>query len=73
MPQVLKRHPHLANPDAHVGDGISLTGGKFDFTDFSETEMSLEGVMFYSSDPASDGYVLTPEGTTVRKPAHDDD
>jgi hypothetical protein len=35
--------------------------------------MSLEGVMFYSSDPASDGYVLTPEGTTVRKPAHDDD
>ena len=30
MPQVLKRHPHLANPDGHVGDGISLTGGKFD-------------------------------------------
>jgi len=33
----------------------------------------LEGVMFYSSDPATPGYVLTPEGTTVRKPAHDDD
>ena len=24
-------------------------------------------------DPASDGYVLTPEETTVRKPAADDD
>ncbi len=73
MPQVLKKHPHLANPDGHVGDGISLSGGKFDFTNFEENEMSLEGVMFYSTDPASDGYVLTPEGTTVRKPAADDD
>src|SRR5215213_9031039 len=73
MPQVLKKHPHLANPDGHVGDGISLTGGKFDFTDFSETEMSLEGVMFYSTDPASGGYVLTPKGTTVRKKAADDE
>src|SRR5215204_2811232 len=26
MPQVLKKHPHLANPDGHMGDGISLTG-----------------------------------------------
>ncbi len=50
MPQVLKRHPHLANPDDHVGDGISLSGGKFDFTNFEENEMSLEGVMFYSTD-----------------------
>jgi uncharacterized protein HemX len=25
--------------------------------------------MFYSTDPASDGYVLTSEGTTVRKTA----
>src|SRR5215211_1805538 len=65
MPQVLKRHPHLANPDGHVGDGISLTGGKFDFTNFKENEMSLEGVMFYSTDPASGGYVLTANGTTV--------
>ena len=71
--QVLKKHPHLANPDGHVGDGISLTGGKFDFTNFKENEMSLEGVMFYSTDPASDGYVLTPKGTTVRKPPADDD
>jgi hypothetical protein len=73
MPQVLKKHPHLANPDGHVGDGISLTGGKFNFTDFSETEMSLEGVMFYSTDPASGGYVLTPKGTTVPRGAPDDD
>jgi hypothetical protein len=65
MPQVLKRHPHLANPDGHVGDGISLTGGKFNFTKFKENEMSLEGVMFYSTDPASRGYVLTPDGHTV--------
>jgi hypothetical protein len=26
-------------------------------------------VMFYSTDPASGGYVLTPEGHTVPKPA----
>jgi hypothetical protein len=69
MPEVLERHPHLAKPDGHVGDGISLTGDGFDFTDFSGNEMSLEGVMFYSTDPASDGYVLTSEGTTVRKAA----
>jgi hypothetical protein len=68
MPEVLKRHLHLANPDGHVGDGISLTVGKFDFTNFKENEMSLEGVMFYSTDPASDwGYVLTPDGHTVPK------
>jgi hypothetical protein len=71
MPEVLERHPHLANPDGHVGDGISLTGGDFNFTDFSENEMSLEGVMFYSTDPASSGYVLTSEGHTVRKRAAD--
>jgi|SRR5215216_5002613 len=76
MPQVLERHPHLTNPDGHVSDGISLTGDKFDFTNFKEGEMSgppYQGVMFYSTDPASGGYVLTPEGTTVRKPAADDD
>ena len=56
-------------PGDHQGDGISLRGGNFNFTDFGESEMSYEGVMFYSTDPASDGYVLTPEGTTVRKTA----
>jgi hypothetical protein len=69
MPEVLERHPHLAKPDGHLGDGISLTGDEFDFTDFSDTEMSMEGVMFYATDPASDGYVLTSAGHTVRKTA----
>ena len=76
MPQVLKKHPHLVNPDGHVSDGISLTGGKFNFKNFKEGEMSgppYQGVMFYSTDPASGGYVLTPKGTTVRKKAADDD
>jgi hypothetical protein len=74
MPQVLERHPHLVNPDGHVSDGISLTEGKFNFTEFKEGEMSgppYQGVMFYSTDPASGGYVLTPEGTTVPRPAPD--
>jgi hypothetical protein len=69
MPEVLERHPHLSKPDGHLGDGISLTGGDFNFTDFSENEMSLEGVMFYSTDPASSGYVLGSRGHTVRKSA----
>ena len=61
--------PDVSKPDDHQGDGISLTGGNFDFTDFSESEMSFEGVMFYSTDPASKGYVLTSDGHTVRKTA----
>jgi hypothetical protein len=72
MPAVLERHPHVVNPDGHVSDGVSLTGGKFNFTEFREGEMAgppYQGVMFYSTDPASDGYVLTSEGTTVRKTA----
>jgi hypothetical protein len=82
MPEVLKRHPHLVNPDGHVSDGISLTGGKFNFTEFREGEMAgppYQGVMFYSTDPASHGYVLTPDGHTVPgsprppKPAAPDD
>src|SRR5215212_4642923 len=61
--------PDVPKPDDHKGDGISLTGDNFNFTDFSESEMSLEGVMFYSTDPASHGYVLTSDGHTVRKTA----
>jgi hypothetical protein len=63
--------PDVPKPDDHKGDGISLTGDDFNFTDFSESEMSLEGVMFYSTDPASHGYVLTSDGHTVRKTASD--
>jgi hypothetical protein len=36
-------------------------------------EMSLEGVLFYSTDTASAGYVLTSEEYAVHKPAADDD
>src|SRR5215208_8437230 len=61
--------PGVSKPDEHQRDGISLRGGNFNFTDFSESEMSPEGVMFYSTDPASKGYVLTSEGHTVRKTA----
>src|SRR5215217_1195296 len=76
MSEVLKKHPHLANPDGHVGDGISLTGGKFNFTEFKENESTgppYQGLMFYSTDPASGGYVLTPKGTTIPRGAHDDE
>jgi hypothetical protein len=78
MPVALERHPHVVNPDGHVSDGISLTGGKFNFKNFKENERGgppLDGLMFYSTDPASDwGYVLTPDGHTVpNKPAPDDD
>ena len=61
--------PAVSKPDDHQGDGISLTGGDFDFTDFSESEMSSEGVMFYSTDSASNGYVLTSGNHAVRKTA----
>ena len=78
MAQPLKRHPHLVNPDGHVSDGISLTGGKFNFKNFKPNERGgppFDGLMFYSTDPASDwGYVLTPDGHTVpKKSAADDD
>ena len=78
MDEALKRHPHLVNPDGHVSDGISLTGGKFNFMNFKENERGgppYDGLMFYSTDPASDwGYVLTSDGHTVpKKSAADDD
>jgi hypothetical protein len=78
MDVALKRHPHIVNPDGHVSDGISLTGGKFNFKNFKENERGgppLDGLMFYSTDPASSwGYVLTPDGHTVpKKSAADDD
>jgi hypothetical protein len=78
MAEPLERNPHLVNPDGHVSDGISLTGGKFNFKNFKANERSgppYNGLMFYSTDPASDwGYVLTPDGHTVpKKSAADDD
>jgi hypothetical protein len=61
-----------------VSDGISLTGGKFNFKNFKENESTgppYQGLMFYSTDPASSwGYVLAPDGHTVpKKSAADDD
>ncbi len=41
--------PEVPKPPGHVGDGISLTGPRFRFTDFKEQEMSLEGLMFYAA------------------------
>jgi hypothetical protein len=77
MAEPLERNPHLVNPDGHVSDGISLTGGKFNFKNFKANERGgppYDGLMFYSTDPASDwGYVLTPDGHTVPKKAADDD
>ena len=32
--------PDVPKPDDHKGDGISLTGDNFNFTDFSDSEMS---------------------------------
>jgi hypothetical protein len=78
MTEPLKRNPHLVNPDGHVSDGISLTGGKFNFTEFKENERGgppYDGLMFYSTDQASSwGYVLTADGHTVpNKPAPEDE
>jgi hypothetical protein len=77
MTEPLERNPHLVNPDGHVSDGISLTGGKFNFKNFKPNERGgppFDGLMFYSTDPASDwGFVLTPDGHTVPKESADDD
>jgi hypothetical protein len=39
--------PGVPKPFGHVGDRISLTEGPFHFTDFTESEQTLEGMMFY--------------------------
>ena len=38
MTEPLERNPHLVNPDGHVSDSISLTGGKFNFKNFKPNE-----------------------------------
>jgi hypothetical protein len=57
----------VTKPGDHKSDGISLTGGNLNFPDYHDNEMSRppNGVMFYSTDPASDGMVLGADGTTV--------
>lgn len=60
--------PDTPMPGDHQSDGISLTGGAFAFTGYQENELGNQGVMFYSTDPTRDGYVLTPDGTAVFAP-----
>jgi len=59
--------PGVMKPGDHRSDGMTLTGGAFDFSDYHEQESTRppHGVMFYSTDPASDGMVLTADGTTM--------
>jgi hypothetical protein len=40
--------PTVPNPGNKLGEGITLTGGKFKFTDFRKNAQGLEGVMFYA-------------------------
>lgn len=51
----------------HTSDGIMLVGPRLNFTNYKDTEMSDEGVMFYSTDPASTGYTLDAQGHTILK------
>jgi hypothetical protein len=67
--------PGVTMPGDHTSDGIALTGGSFNFSDYHDNEMGDQGVMFYSTDSADDGNILTPAGTTTydlsrRHPPH---
>ena len=59
--------PTVAMPGDHKGDGIMIVGPSLTFTDYKDTEDSAEGVMFYSTDPASTGYTLDAQGRTILK------
>ena len=63
--------PGVPKPGDHTSDGISLTGGAFDFSDYREQESTRppQGLMFYSTNPAEDGMVLAPDGTTMYRAA----
>jgi hypothetical protein len=58
--------PGVTKPGDHTSDGISLTGGPFNFSDYHEQESTRppQGLMFYSTNPAEDGMVLASDGTT---------
>ena len=59
--------PTVAMPADHKGGGIMIVGPSLTFTDYKDTEDSAEGVMFYSTDPASTGYMLDSKGRTILK------
>jgi hypothetical protein len=40
--------PEVPNAGNKLGEGITLTGGRFTFTDFRKNAQGLEGVMFYA-------------------------
>lgn len=42
--------PTTPMPPGHVSDGLSLTGGNFNFTDYRSQELGSEGNMFYTND-----------------------
>lgn len=54
--------PTVRMPGDHKGDGLMLVGPGFNFTGYHDSEMSAEGVMFYSTDPRSKGYALNARG-----------
>ena len=39
--------PTAPKPGDHISDGITLTGGALQFSDYHATEQSFEGLMFY--------------------------
>lgn len=63
--------PGATKPGDHKSDGISLTGGPFNFSDYHEQEGARppQGLMFYSTNPAEDGMVLASDGTTTYRAA----
>ncbi len=57
--------PGVTKPGDHTSDGISLTGGAFDFSDYREQESTMPS----TTNPAEDGMVLAPDGTTMYRAA----
>lgn len=55
--------PTVRMPGDHKGDGLMLVGPGFNFTGYHDSEMSAEGVMFYSTDLRSKGYALNAQRT----------
>jgi hypothetical protein len=58
--------PEAPMPGDHTSDGIALNGPGLNFPDYHDNETAGDqGVMFYSTNPTDDGYVLAADGTTV--------
>ena len=59
--------PTVAKVGDHTSDGVLLVGPRLNFTNYKDTEMSDEGVMFYSTDPTRSGYTLDAQGHAFLK------